>query len=409
MASPALEKTQTPGIYKRGGRYVVRFRDSGGRQRKRFAKTYKEARRLKSALSADVDRGEYREQSRVTFAEYAAEWIESYAGRTSKGIREETRGDYRKRLEQDGIPFLGRMRLSAIEARDLDALAAHVASRGVKPNTVRLSLAPVKALLATAHQRGEIRSNPAAGYRTRFTHPTVEGSEDEVEQVKALSEDELALVLLNIPDEWLLFFELLVQSGLRIGEAVELRWHDLDLGAGTLRVSRRFYRGKVAPPKTRYGRRQLRLSPLMARSLWNLRKATKAQDEDLVFAAGGGSRIDTSNLMSRVLKPAAVEAGLGTWVKCSGGRRAESWVGFHTFRHTCASMLFRAGWNAAQVQRHLGHHKASFTLDTYIHLLEEDVPEPTFFDELEVGHARATQAAETSRNDEAPKVAEVAV
>lgn len=408
MASLKLEKTQTPGIYKRGGRYVVRFRDAGGRQRKRFAKTYHEARRLRSALSADVDRGEYREQSRTTFADYAAEWIESYAGRTSNGIREETRGDYRKRLEQDAIPFLGRMRLSAIEARDLDALAAHVAARGVKPNTVRLSLAPVKALLATAHQRGEIRSNPAAGYRTRFTHPTVEGSE-EVEQVKALAEDELALVLGKVPDEWRLFFELLVQSGLRIGEAIELRWSDVDLGAGTLRVSRRFYRGKVAPPKTRFGRRQLRLSPLVARSLWNLRKETKAQDEDLVFAAGGGARIDASNLMARVLKPAAVEAGLGEWVKCRSGRRAETWVGFHTFRHTCASMLFRAGWNAAQVQRHLGHHKASFTLDTYIHLLDEDVPEPTFFDELEVGHTRATQAAESDRDAEAVQAAEVAV
>ncbi len=63
-------------------------------------------------------------------------------------------------------------------------------------------------------------------------------------------------------------------------------------------------------------------------------------------------------------------------------RRADTWVGFHTFRHTCATVLFRRGWNAVQVQRWLGHHKPSFTLDTYVHLLEEDVPEPTFFDEL---------------------------
>lgn len=61
-------------------------------------------------------------------------------------------------------------------------------------------------------------------------------------------------------------------------------------------------------------------------------------------------------------------------------------------------MLFRAGWNAAQVQRHLGHHKASFTLDTYIHLLDEDVPQPAFFDELVGATERATQPAETDRN-----------
>jgi integrase len=148
-------------------------------------------------------------------------------------------------------------------------------------------------------------------------------------------------------------------------------------------VRRRFYRDTVAPPKTKYGRRQLRLSDGLSRSLWLLRKETKAADDDLVFTAGNGARIDASNLMARVLKPAAVEAGLGTWIREGrNGRRAESWVGFHTFRHTCASMLFRAGWNAAQVQPWLGHHKASFTLDTYIHLLAEDVPKPEFFDTL---------------------------
>jgi integrase len=53
-----------------------------------------------------------------------------------------------------------------------------------------------------------------------------------------------------------------------------------------------------------------------------------------------------------VLKPAAQEAGA-------------AWAGFHTFRHTCASMLFHDGRNAVQVQRWLGHHSAAFTLATY--------------------------------------------
>src|SRR4051794_24484123 len=105
--TPRLEKTKTPGVYRRGGRYVVTFRDSRGKPKKRFAKTYTEARRIKASIATDVARGEYREPSRLSFAEYAAEWIESYAGRTSRGIRDETRADYGKRLEQDAIPFLG--------------------------------------------------------------------------------------------------------------------------------------------------------------------------------------------------------------------------------------------------------------------------------------------------------------
>jgi integrase len=51
------------------------------------------------------------------------------------------------------------------------------------------------------------------------------------------------------------------------------------------------------------------------------------------------------------------------------------WVGFHTFRHTCTSLLFASGRNAVQVQRWLGHHSAAFTLSCYVHLLDGDLGE----------------------------------
>lgn len=49
---------------------------------------------------------------------------------------------------------------------------------------------------------------------------------------------------------------------------------------------------------------------------------------------------------------------------------------FHTFRHTVASRLFAEGRNILQVQRWLGHHSPSFTLDTYVHLLDKDLGRP---------------------------------
>ncbi len=47
-------------------------------------------------------------------------------------------------------------------------------------------------------------------------------------------------------------------------------------------------------------------------------------------------------------------------------------VGFHAYRHTCASILFAEDRNAVQVQRWLGHHSTAFTLATYVHLLDGD-------------------------------------
>jgi len=120
-------------------------------------------------------------------------------------------------------------------------------------------------------------------------------------------------------------------------------------------VRRRFYRGRVARPnggKTRL----VRLTVEMAQALWQLRRS--ADDDALLFTSDAGRRIDQSNLMSPVLKPAALGAGFGRWVRGRDGRgrAAESWVGFHTFRHSCATgLIVDEGWRLEQVQVYLGH------------------------------------------------------
>lgn len=423
MASVGLEKTKTPGIYKRGSRYVVTYRDLQGRQRKRFARTMREAQDLKAELRTDVRRREYRQESRVTFVEYASEWIATYSGRTSSGLRDATRDDYRARLGLDehgqprvhehgrgvgAVGFFGRRRLAEIQPRDLKEYATMLADRGLAPNTVRLALAPVKAMLATAFEEGLIRVNPATNVRIAAAQPAVSSDE---ERVKALTEDELRAVLeqtrcprcnrnpqpgCEACERWRLFFEFLAHSGLRIGEAVALTWAHVDLGRCRVLVRRRWYRGSFAPPKSRYGRRDVPLSPGMAKALWRLRGT--AGDDELVFASETGGVVDQSNVMGRILKPAARRAGV-------------PWTGFHTFRHTCATTLFRKGLNAKQAQVWLGHHSPAFTLATYVHLLADDLPDASFLDAVTTveGNTGATAAAETGRNAAAADDTESAV
>ena len=57
-------------------------------------------------------------------------------------------------------------------------------------------------------------------------------------------------------------------------------------------------------------------------------------------------------------------------------RAGVPWACVHTLRHTCASILFRSGWNAKQVQVVLGHRSPAFTLSTYVHLIPDGLPEP---------------------------------
>jgi integrase len=126
------------------------------------------------------------------------------------------------------------------------------------------------------------------------------------------------------------------------------------------RVRRRRGEGLVIGPlKSRYSKRDVPIPrPLADRLL-----AHGAAQGELVFRSAAGSVLDPDNLATRVLAPACKEAGVG-------------WAGFHTFRHTVASRLFSEGRNVVQVQRWLGHHSASFTLDTYVHLLDNDLGEP---------------------------------
>jgi integrase len=76
------------------------------------------------------------------------------------------------------------------------------------------------------------------------------------------------------------------------------------------------------------------LSKSTARALAEAWEAQgRLQADELVFPSERGTVLDSSNLMSRVLKKAGRRAGV-------------PWVGFHTFRHTCSTMLFRSGLNA---------------------------------------------------------------
>jgi integrase len=164
-------------------------------------------------------------------------------------------------------------------------------------------------------------------------------------------------VLGEIPEEWSPFFDLLASTGLRVSEAIALRWMDLDLGAPCLWVRRSIVRGVVGAPKSRF-RQALRAARRGPCRPW--RRGPETGEEDLVFPSASGTPLNTDNLRYRVLVPAVERAGL-------------SGIGFHAFRHSCASMLIERGLSPLRLQRWMGHHSAAYTLDTYGHLIDAEL------------------------------------
>lgn len=368
-----MEKTRHPGIYRRGGRYVVIWRHKG-RQHKAAYRTLAEAREAKGHRDA----GERRPSTRAGFDDYAREWLENYRGRTARGVGDRTLTTYRSALLGRAVPFFSGYRLAEVEPPDVRRYIAELEAEGLAPSTVRRELAPLRAMYATALEDGAVRTNPTTGVR-------VSGSrhdEEEEPRAKALTREQLAGFLAEVPDEWRLFFELLAHSGLRVSEAIGLTWADVEFGERPrLRVHRQLCRGQWRRLKSSYGRRDVPLSPAMARKLWGKRRGRRKTDP--LFVTRSGSPLRDENVRSRILKPASERAGV-------------PWVGFHTFRHTCASLLFEGGKNVKQVQEWLGHHDAGFTLKTYVHLIDDGLGGADFLDQAvkagEGGNRVATEA-----------------
>lgn len=252
-------------------------------------------------------------------------------------------------------------------------------------------------MYSTAVEDGIADSNPIRGVRL----PGGESDEDEDKRAKALSREELRVFLAAVPEDgyWRLFFGFLAVTGLRIGEAVGLTWENLDLGdRPKVKVREQVYRGKRKRLKSKDGKRDIPLSGLMAAKLLAHRRDAYASPKAPVFATTTGSELDPHNVRRTVLRPIAISLGYYEVVEGKDGRPREwTTLGFHVFRHTCASMLLAEGRNVKQVQRWLGHAKASITLDTYLHLLDEGVGEPLEIDAG--GNRKATRGPETAESD----------
>ena len=146
---------------------------------------------------------------------------------------------------------------------------------------------------------------------------------------------------------------LAVLTGLRVGEILALRWQDLDLAGGDLRVVQAVYRGCLGSPKTKGSRRTIPLPQVVTLALRNLApRAPGSTPEGLVFPSRKGTILNDTNLLLQVLKPAGMLIGA-------------PWISWHTFRRTHATLLQLAGGSAKDAQAQLGHSQITTTLGIY--------------------------------------------
>lgn len=176
-----------------------------------------------------------------------------------------------------------------------------------------------------------------------------------------MTREELSTLLNAIAHPmWHVYFYLLAHTGARRGEALAVRWQDIDLAGATWHICRTITVGVgnvqyYSTPKTYTSDRTIDLDPDLVQVLRDYRGKQKVQSvEGLIFCTAKGG-------MLSVTKPYAY---LNRTIRRNGLKH----VSPHSFRHTHCSMLFEAGWTIKDVQERLGHRDMQTTMNIYLHV-----------------------------------------
>jgi integrase len=177
-------------------------------------------------------------------------------------------------------------------------------------------------------------------------------------------------------------FEFLAYTGLRISEALGLRWRDVDYDARVLRVEQRLGRDRRPKRlKTPAAKREVILAPSVAGLLRERKEVWPDRSgDDLVFCTTTG-RPYGHHHAGEAFRAAMRRAGL----------RGNGRLVLHSLRHTFASMLIAAGLNVVFVSRQLGHANPSITLRIYAHLYAQADHAHTARAAIEASHGTLTR------------------
>lgn len=238
-------------VYRRkDGRVVGEYEDANGRKRY-ITSTTKNKAEMKAAVRKaleDRDNGITHDSENLTVEMYVDRWLEST--RDTVGLRTYQRSEETARLHI--IPTLGRVKLEKLTAMQLDGLYRKKLKGGLSPRSVQIIHATAHKALKQAVRWRLLRENVAE----HATPPKSVGHE-----MQPLTKHQTQILLRTAREKQphlYALYALAVTTGARLGELLALQRADIDLDAGTVRISKSVHNGRVTSPKTASGRRTIR-------------------------------------------------------------------------------------------------------------------------------------------------------
>ena len=298
-----------------------------------------------------------------TVGSFVEQWLEQVV----KPTRASTHRLYANVMKTRILPVIGPNRLDALTSADVEDLQRQAHAAGLKASTIKVMLGILSSALQQALKKDLVTKN-VARLCDRVYRPE---PRDDRDQAISL-DDGKRLLAAAASSLYVNAYALMLYCGLRINEALAVRWADLDLDRATVRVEGQMIwqdgrRVRSNEVKTEKSRRAIKLPAAVVTALRAERKAQMGQQaranaegfkwlnaDGLVFTSFPGLAVSDSALrkdFKRCLRAAGLPRHLHP----------------HTLRHSCASIHGQLGTPVTVVSAMLGHSNVRTTLDTYTH------------------------------------------
>lgn len=360
--------------------YLVRVegsRDPATGKRRQMSKqvsTMEAAKALQAEWTSQIARGTALDPNTTTVADLLRAWLDTKRGEISpQSVR-----DYQIILDRHVIPALGDIQVQRLTAARVQQQYTAWRDAGMSPRMIRGCHMRLSQALKYGVRMNLILSNVC----DNTTPPRLGRA-----KADTWSRQEAAAFLATSESDALHpLWHLLLLEGMRRGEALGLRWRDVNFDRGTAHIVQTVTHNKAKRQpdepseartliqnrtKTGAGARTVRLTKATLEALRTHRKAQTArrlaapewQDHDLIICTGKGTPINPTNV-SRSFDALVARTTLPDG---SPLRR----IRVHDLRHTSATLLLLAGTPAKIVSERLGHASVGITLDLYSHVLPD--------------------------------------
>lgn len=323
-------------------------------------KTKKEAQAAASIVESELEEGF--EESSMSLQTFLMTWLEDYKKGT---IRKNTYNIHKRNIENHIVPYFKMLPLQGLKPIMYQKFLNSLEKEGYSKRTIEIIHGTVYSACEKAIVLGQIKKNPCEGV-------TIKG-QDKKDEIKYVDSEHVGELLKEAYKygyiHWI-FFKVLIETGMRKGEAGALQWTDIDLKERTISITKTLDFQAESPeelfgdPKTYKSTRVITISKSLANDLqFHLKYQNQNKlalnelyhhDLNLVLCRNDGNYMPKSTLFnsfSRILK-----------------RIGHPPLPIHSLRHTHAVLQLEAGADMKYLQERLGHGSMQITADVYSHI-----------------------------------------